>query len=76
MLCRQDGDTLYLRNSSDKTTDYVTVPALTYNTVYARETDGADTWKILTGTPVRTTHLPLLLSGRTGMTRPQSPLIR
>lgn len=47
----KDGDTLYLRNSSDKTTDYVTVPALTYNTVYARETDGADTWKILTGTP-------------------------
>lgn len=45
------GETVYLRNSSHKTADSVDVPALDYDTVYARSTDGNSSWGIYTPTP-------------------------
>lgn len=45
------GETIYLRNSAQKTADSVTIPALDYDTVYARSTDADAVWDVRTPTP-------------------------
>ena len=39
------GETVYLSNSSGEIIDYVEVPALDYNTVYARNADDPEKWE-------------------------------
>ncbi len=45
------GETVYLRNSMRKTMDAVDIPALRYDTVYARAADADDSWDVFVPTP-------------------------
>lgn len=45
------GETVYLRNAMRKTMDAVDVPALRYDTVYARAADADDSWNVFVPTP-------------------------
>lgn len=47
----RDGDGLYLSDQEGKLLDYVMIPALSYNTSYARTKDGTDQWERMTPTP-------------------------
>lgn len=44
------GEKLYLSNQYGKITDYVDVPELSYNTVFARKSDGMEIWERQTPT--------------------------
>lgn len=46
----RDGDVIFLSDSFGRILDTVTVPALSYNTVYARSGDGEKEWKRMTPT--------------------------
>lgn len=45
------GETVYLCNSAGKTADAVVLPAMSYDTVYARSADGDSQWAVYTPTP-------------------------
>ena len=47
----KSGDTVYLKNDAAKIVDAIKVPELKYNSVYARMSDGAEEWAVMTGTP-------------------------
>lgn len=47
----KDGEGLYLSNQEGKILDYVMIPALSYNTSYARTEDGLKQWEYMSPTP-------------------------
>lgn len=46
-----DGDRLYLTDSQERLIDVVELPQTAADVVYARESDGADTWTMMQGSP-------------------------
>lgn len=59
-----DGEKVYLYDENGNVMDMVFVPPLSYNTVYARETDGSGDWQYETPTPGKTNESGRLLKAQ------------